>query len=79
MSKRFIFLNKEDRFSELVNNIISKSDSSLSDQYKKPSKVVYNACTPKNKFPQYPINNIYKPELLLDQNYIQIFNKVSKF
>ena len=73
MSKRFIFLNKEDRFSELVNNIISKSDSSLSDQYKKPSKVVYNACTPKNKFPQYPINNIYKPELFLDQNYIQIF------
>ena len=73
MSKSYLFLSKENRFSQIVNNIISKSDSSLGDQCKKPSKAIYNFSTPKNRFPQYPINNIYKPELFLDQNYIQIF------
>jgi len=73
MYKSTIFPNQENRFSHIINTIISQSDFSLGDQFKKASKVIDNFCTPKNRFPQYPINNIYKPELFLDQNYIQIF------
>lgn len=73
MSKSYIFLNKENRFSQIVNNIIRQSESSLGDKTKKPSKFINNRCTPRNRFPQYPINNVYKPELFLDQNYIEIF------
>ena len=74
MSMNCEFMNQENNFNEInnINKDISPMEnlnfnfpSSIDISYKEPLK--------KKKFPNYPIKNIYQPELFLEQEYIENF------